>query len=315
MECIRTVKQWHEDRGEECSGIVMYSNRGKDYFETIKQYMLENLNFKKKVLYDDEYLDEVEIITGGGSEADQDMKELIKDAFNAGVVKVIIGTSTIREGVNLQARGTCLFDLYPEWNPTDILQLKGRIWRQGNKYGYIRFIMPLVINSMDNFINQKLDEKSKRISSIWHSLGDSNVSENTSDLDPSEIKMELVDDASENLKIKYDTIKGELNREYAVLLENQKMLSGIGGHVTDLIENETEVYGELASKKQTWADFLGYLKSLPLGELKKAELKKTVESIEKVTKNLTELIEEFNNYQAHRNEISQKVGPSLFFRR
>ncbi len=308
MECIRSVKQWHEDRGEECSGIVMYSNRGKDYFETIKQYMLENLNFKKKVLYDDEYLDEVEIITGGGSEADQDMKELIKDAFNAGVVKVIIGTSTIREGVNLQARGTCLFDMYPEWNPTDILQLKGRIWRQGNKYGYIRFIMPLVINSMDNFINQKLDEKSKRISSIWHSLGDSNVSENTSDLDPAEIKMELVDDANEKLKIKYDTIKGELSRETAVLLENQKMLSGIGGHVADLIENEGEVYGELASKKQAWADFLGYLKTLPLKELKSNDLKKTVESIEKVIKNLSDLLDEFNKYQANRNDISLSIN-------
>lgn len=308
MECIRTVKEWHEERNEACSGIVIYSNRGKQYFDYIKEYLNTDIGFKKKVLYDDEYLDEVEIITGGGSEAEQDRKELVKDAFNAGVVKVIIGTSTIREGVNLQTRGTCLFDLYPEWNPTDLLQLKGRIWRQGNKYGYIRFVMPLVINSMDNFINQKLDEKSKRISSIWHSLGDSNISENTSDLDPAEIKMELVDDANEKFKIKYAGIKGDLAREGAILEENKKTLSSIENHIADLKENEEAVYGQFASKKKTWQDYLAYLKTISKKDLKDKDLKKTAESIEKAIKNTTELIEAFNRYQANRNDISLAIG-------
>ncbi len=307
MECIRTVKEWHEKRNEECSGIVIYSNRGKQYFDYIKQYLLSNVGFKSKVLYDDEMLDEVEIITGGGSEAEQDQKELIKDAFNAGVVKIIIGTSTIREGVNLQARGTCLFDLYPEWNPTDILQLKGRIWRQGNKYGYIRFVMPLVINSMDNFINQKLDEKSKRISSIWHSLGDSNVSENTSDLDPSEIKMELVDDANEKFKIKYDGIRNDMNREASILNENKKMLSSISNTIEDLKESEENVYGDLSIKKQTWMDYLAYLKSISIADLKEKELKKTAEAVERVIKYTSELIDEFNKYQSNRNDIALAI--------
>lgn len=300
MECVRSVKQWHEKRNEECSGIILYSNRGKNYFDYMKQYLLDNIGFKSKVLYDDEYLDEVEIISGGGSEAADDRKELIKDAFNAGIVKIIIGTSTIREGVNLQARGTCLFDLYPEWNPTDILQLKGRIWRQGNKYGYIRFIMPLVINSMDNFIQQKLDEKSKRISSIWHSLGDSNVSENTSDLDPAEIKMELVDDVHEKFKIKYSAIENDLARESSILEENRKTLSSIENHVESLKESESEVYGELANKKKEWIQYLAYLKTIP----KKDIDKKTINTIERAILNTTELIALFNKYQSNRNDIS-----------
>ncbi len=308
MDCIRTVRDWHVNRGEECSGIVIYSNRGKQYFDYIKQYLIENVGFKSKVLYDEEFLDEVEIITGGGSEAEQDRKELVKDAFNAGIVKIIIGTSTIREGVNLQARGTCLFDLYPEWNPTDILQLKGRIWRQGNKYGYIRFVMPLVINSMDNFINQKLDEKSKRISSIWHSQGDSNVSENTSDLDPSEIKMELVDDANEKFKIKYATVETDIVRETAILEENKKMLSTISNNIESLRENEEQVYGDLSQKKKGWMDFLAYIKSVPKKALKDAEMKKTIDTIDKAIKNTTELIEEFNKYQANRNDISLAIS-------
>lgn len=308
MECVRSVKDWHTSRNEECSGMILYSNRGKQYFDYIKQYLLTHVGFKSKVLYDEEFLDEVEIISGGGSEAEQDRKELIKDAFNAGVVKIIIGTSTIREGVNLQARGTCLFDLYPEWNPTDILQLKGRIWRQGNKYGYIRFVMPLVINSMDNFINQKLDEKSKRISSIWHSLGDSNVSENTSDLDPSEIKMELVDDANEKFKIKYAAIESDISRESRILEENKKTLSTIENNIISLRDNEETIYGELSQKKKTWQDYLSYLKTISLKSLKGDGMKKTADSIEKAIRNTDELIAEFNKYQANRNEISLAIS-------
>lgn len=304
IECTRTIKQWHEDRGEDCSGIIFYSNRGKEYFEYIKQYMIENLGFKSKISYDDDVLSEVEIISGGGSEADDDRKELVKDAFNAGIVKVIIGTATIREGVNLQARSANLFDLYPEWNPTDVYQLKGRIWRQGNMYGYIRFIMPLVINSMDNFINQKLDEKSKRIANLWKPIGDLNKLENTSDLDPAEIKYALVDDANEKFKMKHETTKAELGRNLLVLQENNKMLAGISTSIEDLKYAEDKLFVEQKEKEPTLLEYLAYLKGIDLKKLADKESSKTVSDINRVIKNLNELIEEWNKYKANRYEIS-----------
>ena len=57
---------------------------------------------------------------------DADRKELIKDAFNEGFVKVIIGTTTIQEGINLQKEGTVLYNLDLGWNPTAFKQLEGK---------------------------------------------------------------------------------------------------------------------------------------------------------------------------------------------
>lgn len=64
--------------------------------------MERECDFAKGVKFGSETVDEVEIITSSGTEAESDRKELIKDAFNEGYVKVIIGTATIQEGINLQ---------------------------------------------------------------------------------------------------------------------------------------------------------------------------------------------------------------------
>ncbi len=310
VECIRSVKQWHENRGESCSGIVIYSNRGKSYFDYIQDYLIQNVGFKTRVNYDDEVISEVEIITGGGGEADEDRKELLKDAFNAGILKVLIGTGTIREGINLQKRGTVILDLYPEWNPTDVTQLKGRIWRQGNMFGYIRFVMPLVINSMDNFINQKLDEKGKRIANIWAPIGDLNVIENTSDLDPAEIKYQLVDDATEKFKMKFDGLKMDLQRQLEILTDNKNTLYSVQSSIDELKAAEEEIFQDLYGEKQIWATVLKYLKSLPLAKFKKMpEMSKTLKDIERVIINVEDLSEAFSKYEANRYDIDLLLVP------
>lgn len=306
VECIRSVKEWHEGRGEECSGIVLYSNRGLDYFDYIKDFLINEIGFRDNISYDEETISEVEILSGGGSEADEDRKELIKDAFNAGVVKIIIGTGTIREGINLQKRGTVLIDLYPEWNPTDIVQLKGRIWRQGNMFGYIRFVMPLVINSMDNFINQKLDEKGKRVANIWAPIGDSNIMENSTDLDPAEIKYQLIDDASEKFKMKFETLKNEMQRTFEVLNDNKKTLYGVQSSIETLKDSEDDLYTNMLDKKPVWQQLLGYLKTINLPQLK-AESAKTATDIDRTIKNVSELIDAFQKYSANRYDIGAFV--------
>jgi superfamily II DNA/RNA helicase len=209
MECIRSVKQWHEKRGEPCSGQVIYMNRGKAFFGFIREYLEKELGFKRNVKYGKYQFNEVEVIS---SEISETKKERIKEAFLENVVKVIIGTSTIREGIDLQKNGTVLYNLYPDWNPTDIRQLEGRIWRQGNRYKYVRSVMPLVADSMDVFIFQKLEEKTARINDIWAKGNRKNVLDVES-LDPAEIKLALITDVSRLVKMFFDQEKEELNRE------------------------------------------------------------------------------------------------------
>ena len=120
-------------------------------------------------------------------------KEGIKKRFLGGAVKVIIGSATIKEGINLQSRASVLYNCWLDWNPTDLKQLEGRIWRYGNRYANVRIVIPLMENSMDPFIFQKLLEKTSRINEIWSRHGVTNQL-SLEEFNPAELKMGLITD-------------------------------------------------------------------------------------------------------------------------
>jgi superfamily II DNA/RNA helicase len=221
-ECCRTVKEYHEKLAnelpkdapgvlKEVSGQVLYMNRGKDYFRYIKEYLEKEVGYKKEILYNNTRFDEVEIIDSSISDI---KKENVKEAFLNGAVKIIIGTATIREGIDLQKRGTVIYNLYPDWNPTDIRQLEGRIWRQGNEFAFVRSVMPLVQDSMDVFVFQKLEEKTGRINDIWYRADRGNVLDVES-LDPQEVKLALITDVARITMLYFDEERREAERELA----------------------------------------------------------------------------------------------------
>jgi len=215
LDCIASVKKWHEKRNQPVSGQVIYMNRGKQFFPLIKEYLEETLGYKKRQSWGKYLLDEVEIIS---SDVSDTKKENIKEAFLDGVVKIVLGTATIREGIDLQKRSTVLYNCYPDWNPTDIRQLEGRIWRQGNMFGYVRVVMPLVADSMDVFVFQKLEEKTSRINDIWFKGNRGNVLDVES-LDAEEIKLALITDVNAIVKMMFSQDKQILERAYKSLNE------------------------------------------------------------------------------------------------
>lgn len=251
LECIRSVKKYHEDRDEQVSGQVIYMNRGKDYFKYVKEYLEKELGYKSKIRFNGKLIDEVEIITG---EVNQDTRELIKDAFLDGTCKIIIGTATIREGIDLQRKGTVLFNLYPDWNPTDLKQLEGRIWRQGNTFGYVRIVMPLVQNSMDVFVFQKLEEKSNRINDIWSRADRGNVIEIES-IDPEEVKFALFTNLNELSKIFIEKAKIEVYKELEIVKEDLKTVKEIEFALSKIETFKNEVIQSLQNAKSKLADF------------------------------------------------------------
>jgi len=236
LESIRTVKQWHEKHGELCSGMIIYINRGKDYFHLLKEWLEKEVGFQRGIDYksfqkeqgipESEILDirkkfdEVEIITGGIS---PEKKDALKEAFNAGVIKVIIGTSTISEGIDFQRRGTCIFNCYPEYNPTQLRQLEGRIWRFGNPYEYVRIVLPLVQDSMDVFIFQKLEEKTARLNDIWYRSDRGNVLDLDA-LDPEEVKFALITKVDEIADYYISGMRKETERKIGIMAGNIPML-------------------------------------------------------------------------------------------
>lgn len=158
---------------------IIYMPLGVDYLPKLKQYFIN-----KKVLK----ADEIAIIKSG---VDDDKINEITDSFNDenGKIKLIIGTNKIKEGMNLNKNSSVLYVPYMDWNPTDYMQVVGRIWRRGNKYNDIRVVVPLLKDSSDPFMFQKLDEKTSRINNIMD-RGKNYI--DTGELDTAEEKINMI---------------------------------------------------------------------------------------------------------------------------
>jgi len=217
MECIASVKKYHEDHNEPVSGQVIYMDRGLEYFNLLKDYLVYEVGFENH---------EVAQITSGMS---ADKKRKVQDSFlgrrynettqeyenitDAERVKVLLGSSSIKEGINLQTKSTVLYNCFLDWNPTDLLQLQGRIWRQKNEFMNVRIVNPLVIDSIDIFMFQKLEEKTARINSIWSNNNKSVFK--LEEINPEEVKYALIKDpkviAGLEVELKDVKIQDEIN--------------------------------------------------------------------------------------------------------
>lgn len=314
-ECIRTVKEWHEQKAKskeeipdlikEMSGQVIYMNRGKRFFPFIKEYLERDVGLKKGIIHNKIRFDQVEIIDSSVSET---KKEAVKQAFLEGGVKVIIGTATIREGIDLQKRGTVVYNLYPDWNPTDLRQLEGRIWRQGNQFGFVRSVMPLVQDTMDVFVFQKLEEKTQRINDIWYKADRGNVLDVES-LDPQEIKLALIRDINKLAMLQFDQEKQELNREIRKIEAAIKQIIDVNDQIKGYFDFRGKaiafintMYGNLKQyntkesfeREKSQIDFNSWMTD----EQKKEQIKNLKEKLKKV-EGLTIEIEEFQTASHH----------------
>jgi predicted ABC-type ATPase len=257
MGCIKSVKQYHEKTGTPISGQVIYMDRGIQYFNLLKEFLVNDVGFQPH---------EIGIIVSGLPEKGKRSKEYIKNLFNGEIynenskelvpvtdaerIKVIIGSSTIKEGMNLQKYGTCLYNCFLDWNPTDIQQLEGRIFRQGNTYKAVRIVNPLVVDSADIFIFQKLEEKTSRLNSIW-SLDNKATSLNTQEFDPHELKYQLIRDPRIVAELKLIDQKNKVQGE-KIALSGQKEKIDILKDNADTINRK---YDEVTKLVLKYRDF------------------------------------------------------------
>lgn len=240
MECIKSMKKYHADHKEAMSGVIIYMDRGKEYMPLIKTYLVENLGFEPneigimasgligptpKEVKEDGKKDYVKNSFLGirYNEATMDFEDLPDDQR----IKIIIGSSMIREGINLQSHTSTMFNCWLDWNPSDLQQLYGRCYRQGNKFKTVRLVVPLMIDSMDSFIFQKLGEKTSRINSIWEGDGRTNVFD-TTEFNPSETKYVLIKDtkvlAEMELMEKSERMEDEIVDEENKIKRNKRII-------------------------------------------------------------------------------------------
>lgn len=234
MECIKSIKDFHSksEKSPYMSGQVIYMNFGIQAFQLIRDYIIEELGFDAK---------EVGIISGKGNYIGKkkfENKQVVADAFlgrkfdkeqekyvqvsHSDRVKILIGSEAIKEGINLQNYASVLYNAFLDFNPTDIVQVEGRIWRQGNEFANVRIVTPLMSDCIDIFMFQKLEDKTERINQIWTKTGNTNELDTTS-FNPSELKFELLSDPVQITMLEVEYKKEQIEEK---IVDESQVLSG-----------------------------------------------------------------------------------------
>jgi hypothetical protein len=201
MGCIKSTMEWHKKNGSKPGGHVIYMNAGVEYFPLLKEYLV-----KKDILRESQ----IGIVSGSMSKG---AKENVKRQFLNGDMLVLIGSSTISVGVDLQNNATTLYNCYYDWNPTDAAQIEGRIWRQNNRFAFVRIVYPQCYNSADPVIFEYLNQKTLRINEIWNRS--SEIQElDLRDFNPKELQKKLITDPEEKadweILEETDKLQGEI---------------------------------------------------------------------------------------------------------
>jgi len=249
--CDTTASQYNKRQKE---GQVIYMPRGTDSFKHVKDYLVSKGIPKDAIAFMD-------------SKTSLDKKDAITADFNdpEGKIKVIIGSETIKEGVNLNGNTTTIYNTMLGWNPTETTQVEGRIWRQGNKQGVTHVVYPLMNDSIDAMMYQKYDEKSSRLNALWSYKGDLL---NVEDIDAEQLKFDLIKDPAKRAHLK-------VSKEIASLNSEKKLLNH---KIDSLYRLKSSIEGQQTDRE--------YYKTLIKDSIYKREHEKTLKEVEAKLKEL-----------------------------
>jgi hypothetical protein len=298
MGCIESVKKHHEESKTEMSGQIIYQTFGIQAFPLVAQYCIDILGFKPSevgiICGDKKITRTMDSVNKKGNPTAMPKKD-VQNRFNGLKqnadgdfepipdelrVKILIGSETISEGMNLQYRSSAIYQCTLDFNPTAQTQLEGRIWRQGNPFKFVRIVNPLCADSIDIFMFQKMQDKAKHINQIWNRDGKTFMLDtrefNMSELKEAcitnpyllamyqadEIKKELQDEISEIqfIKSKYDSVnqlieKKVLNQYNTLETDYHFLTSAIKAKMAQMYEFAYSIRPDLIDK-QLFSDSL-----------------------------------------------------------
>ena len=206
-------------------GQIIYLPRGVKEFTAVKQYLIKN------------HIPE-DAIGMMNSATTESRKGKITKAFNnpEDPLKILIGSETISEGVDLNGNSLVLYNCMLGWNPTEPVQVEGRLWRQGNRQKKVHIVYPLMYNSLDSLIYQKHDEKASRIDAICDYRGDKI---NVEEINPAELKFDLIKSPEMKADIVLEQKAIPLKRELKIIEESRALLALADERIA-VIMNEIE---------------------------------------------------------------------------
>lgn len=246
---MELLKQNKADKPE--AGQIVYVDQvGVQFLPLMKQYMIKKLGYKAE---------EVEIISGA---TDKNKRVDIQDKYNAGEIKIILGSEAIKEGMNLQMNTSDLYILSLPWNFTQLRQVIGRAWRQGNMWGNVRINNLFIQDSIDIFLSQKLENKQRRYEAAIKS-GENEV--DVGDVSFDQLKFDLIRDPETRAKLELSAEKERLSQEItqqeaelAFATRKADKLSDIAAEIAsneEALKEERELQEENKKKGEEPSDF------------------------------------------------------------
>lgn len=195
-ETMKLISQNKKDLPN--SGQIIYSELAVAEFPKLKEYLIREIGYKPE---------EVGVITGATSKS---QRVSIQDDFNAGKVKVVIGSEAIQEGMNLQLKTTDTYLLSLPYNFTSLRQVEGRSWRQGNENSNVRMNFMLTNDSIDVFMLQKLQSKQARYLEAMKKGADVL---DISDISTQELKTSIITNPETRANIEIELLTKKLESE------------------------------------------------------------------------------------------------------
>lgn len=253
-QSIKSLVDYHIENKQDITGQIIYMSLGQkfvyggvnyDGMDLIKTYLEEILDMKGTFIAEetDEIVSETDIKCGGdtiqdgsklvvkkkeyklsqiqiirGTIQDPLYKNAIATAFNEGKIKVLIGSSTIKEGINLQGSkefnhgNSNIYIVSSDYAPMVYMQLEGRVWRQGNPLENVRMVYPLIKNSIDLHVYSKLKEKITKVKNMLEA-GIYNFKETQFEKDIEGVSLVLNTNIEEKLKVLWSKYERKINEE------------------------------------------------------------------------------------------------------
>ena len=252
---------------------IIYMPRGVEYHRFVKDYLINEMGFNA---------DEIAIINGSTEKE----KELIKirDSFNEGKTRILIGSDTIKEGIDLQKYTTDIHILHLPWNPNDLHQVEGRAWRYGNEWKNVRINYHLIENSVDPFIFQKLEIKNKRIKDAQKMKS---REEEVGDINFEDLKLELITDP----EIRKEAEKTVVNAEF----DSKRMqLTAEIGILKSQVEKVELIQNKIDQTKEQKSWISKYSINYYDAEEEKKKLDKKIKKLEDELKKAVEKMKDVN---------------------
>lgn len=228
----------------EC-GQFIYMPQGVESFQYVKEYLIKQGVPEEAIEY----------VSGKHNNTNK-KKQKVADRFNdkEDKLKVLIGSSNVAEGIDLNGNSICCYNTMLGWNPTESVQVEGRICRQGNEQGKVHNYYPLMEDSIDALIYQKHDEKASRINSIFKENENDQDTIDVSEIDPETVKFELIKDPVKKVDMLIEQDTAEFKKELKILENRTETINDLVkayGIIKNMIteqKSEHEKYSELVKQ-------------------------------------------------------------------